>query len=86
MKGEEGIDLVRIARFQNPGTTFPPPPFEHTSFIQRKHGNTSNVLTTGNVYQYSRLLQIYPECTVRPDYYDCLPIVQSNYSHKSRED
>ena len=32
--------------------------------IQRKCGNTSNVPTTGNSYQYSRLLQIHQKCAV----------------------
>ena len=30
--------------------------------------HTRRTYTTGNSYQYSRLLQVYHKCTVRPDY------------------
>ena len=40
--------------------------------------------TTGNSYQYSRLLQIYHKCTARPDYSDCLLIHVTKYTHTRR--
>ena len=47
------------------------PPTDHSpSLTATSHSTevlpTSNVLTTGNSYQYSRLLQIHHKCTVCP--------------------
>ena len=37
--------------------------------------------STSNIYQYWQFLQIHHKCTVRPDYYDCLLISITKYTH-----